>query len=89
MAAAFMLAYLLTAGLILLWGGRVPGAAWLALHLVLLGTVTNAIMVWSDQFAAALLHARPSGETAVLVRLVALNLAVVAVLAGSTSPGRR
>ena len=82
MAAAFMLAYLLAAGLVLLSGGRVPGAGWLALHLVLLGAVTNAIMVWSDQFAAALPHARPSGETAAVGRLVALNLAVVAVLAG-------
>jgi nitrite reductase (NO-forming) len=77
-----MLAYLLAAGLSLLGGGRVGGGAWLALHLVLLGTVTNAIIVWSDQFAAALLHARPSGETAALARLVGLNLAVVAVLAG-------
>jgi len=82
MAAAFMLAYLLAAGLVLLWGGGVPGGAWLALHLVLLGTVTNAIVAWGDQFAAALLHARPSGETAAVARLVALNLAVAAVLAG-------
>lgn len=77
-----MLAYLLAPGLTLFAGDCVLGASWLALHLVLLGTVTNASMVWSDQFAAALLQARPSGEPAAVAHLVALNLAVVAVLAG-------
>ena len=43
-------------------GGRGPGGAgrrrgWLALHLVLLGAATNAIVVWSEHFAAALLDA--------------------------------
>ena len=49
-------------------GGRGPGGAgrrrgWLALHLVLLGAATNAIVVWSEHFAAARCgrHRSPSG----------------------------
>jgi hypothetical protein len=52
--AAFVLAYLLAGGLTT--AGRVAGAGWLALHLVLPGAVTNAIVVWSEHFAAALLR---------------------------------
>ena len=32
--------------------------AWLTIHLLLLGAVTNAIVTWSDHFASALLWAR-------------------------------
>jgi nitrite reductase (NO-forming) len=60
--AAFVLAYLLAGGLTMAGSGRVAGAGWLALHLVLLGAVTNAIVVWSEHFAAALLHTRPVGD---------------------------
>jgi nitrite reductase (NO-forming) len=49
---------------------------------VLLGAATNAIVVWSDQFAAALLHAGPAGERAAMVRALALNLGILGVLGG-------
>jgi len=78
---AFVLAYLLAGG-VTMAGGRVAGAGWLALHLVLLGAVTNAIVVWSEHFAAALLRTPASSERAALARVLALNLAVLAVLAG-------
>ncbi len=81
-AAAVVLAYLVAGGVTLLSGGRVAGGGWLALHLLLLGAVSNAIVVWSEHFAAALLHTRPVGERAALARLAALNLGVLAVLAG-------
>jgi nitrite reductase (NO-forming) len=81
-AAAVTLAYLLAAGATLLAGRRVPDGGWLTLHLVLLGAVTNAIVVWSEHFSAALLHARPVGDGVALVRLGALNLGVLAVLTG-------
>lgn len=84
-----MLAYLLAGGLTMVGGGRVGGAGWLALHLVLLGAVTNAIVVWSEHFAAALLRTPVSSERAALARVLALNLAVVAVLVGVHSGGRR
>jgi nitrite reductase (NO-forming) len=80
--AGVVVAYLAAGGLVLALRGRVAGAGWLALHLVMLGAVTNAIVVWSEHFAAALLHTRPLGARAATARLVALNLGVLAVLAG-------
>jgi nitrite reductase (NO-forming) len=49
---------------------------------VLLGAATNAIVVWSEHFAAALLRSAPVGERAATVRVLALNLGVLAVLVG-------
>ncbi|MBX6357621.1 MAG: hypothetical protein IRZ05_17435 [Micromonosporaceae bacterium] len=65
-----------------------PQSRWLLIHLLLLGAVTNAIVVWSAHFAAAILRspapAKRGGEAA---RLVLLNLGIVAVLAaGSAGP---
>jgi nitrite reductase (NO-forming) len=80
--AAFVLAYLFAGGVTMAGSARVAGAGWLALHLVLLGAVTNAIVVWSEQFAAALLRTPASSERAALARVLALNLAVLAVLVG-------
>lgn len=77
-----MVAWLLSAGGTLLAGRRVAGGGWLALHLVLLGAVTNAIVQWSEHFAASLLHAPASPDRVVWARVGLLNLAVVAVLAG-------
>jgi nitrite reductase (NO-forming) len=57
LVTAFVLAYLAAGGVTLLLGRRVAGGGWLALHLVLLGAATNAIVVWSEHFAAALLRA--------------------------------
>lgn len=59
-AAGVVLAYMAAGGITLLRGERVSGAGWLALHLLLLGAATNAIVVWSEHFAAALaVSARP------------------------------
>jgi hypothetical protein len=55
LVAGFVLAYLAAGGVVLALGERVVGGGWLALHLVLLGAATNAIVVWSEHFAAALL----------------------------------
>jgi nitrite reductase (NO-forming) len=80
--AGVVLAYLLAGGVTVALGGRIAGGGWLALHLVLLGGASNAIIVWSEHFAAALLHARPSSDRVALARLLAFNLAVLSVLAG-------
>jgi nitrite reductase (NO-forming) len=80
--AGFVLAYLAAGGVVLALGGRVAGGGWLALHLVLLGAATNAIVVWSEYFAAALLRAPPVSERVALARALALNVGVVAVLGG-------
>jgi len=82
LVAGFVLAYLAAGGVTLALGDRVALGDWLALHLVLLGATTNAIVVWSEHFAAALLRTAPVGERAATVRALALNLGIVAVLAG-------
>ena len=64
LVAAFVLAYLAAGGVTLALGQRVAGGGWLALHLVLLGAATNAIVVWSEYFAAALLRTPPVSERA-------------------------
>jgi nitrite reductase (NO-forming) len=80
--AGFVLAYLAAGGVTLALGDRVAGGGWLALHLVLLGAATNAIVVWSEHFTAALLHAAPAGEPVAAARTLVLNLGVLAVLGG-------
>jgi nitrite reductase (NO-forming) len=85
LVAGVVLAYLAAGGVVLALGERVANGGWLALHLVLLGAVSNAIVVWSEYFAAALLHTAPAGERAALARTVALNAGIVAVLVGVPS----
>ena len=82
LVAGFVLAYLAAGGVTLALGERVAGGGWLALHLVLLGAATNAIVVWSEHFAAALLRTPPASERAATARALALNLGIVAVLGG-------
>ncbi|MFF0736334.1 multicopper oxidase domain-containing protein [Streptomyces chartreusis] len=59
-----------------------PVARWLAVHMFLLGAVTTAILIWSEHFAVALLHARIPDERRSTVRLGAANLAVAGLLIG-------
>jgi nitrite reductase (NO-forming) len=82
LVAGVVLGYLAAGAATLALGDRVAGGTWLALHLVLLGAVTNAIVVWSEHFAAALLRVAAAGERAATVRVLALNLGVLAVLGG-------
>jgi nitrite reductase (NO-forming) len=80
--AGFVLAYLAAGGVTLLLGDRVTLGGWLTLHLVLLGAATNAIVVWSEHFTAALLRVPAVGERAATARALALNLGILAVLGG-------
>jgi nitrite reductase (NO-forming) len=82
LVGGLVLAYLAAGGVTLALGERVAGGGWLALHLVLLGAATNAIVVWSDHFAAALLRTAPISERLATARALALNLGIVAVLGG-------
>jgi nitrite reductase (NO-forming) len=82
LVTGLVLGYLAAAGVTLVLGDRVAGGTWLALHLVLLGAATNAIVVWSEHFAAALLRVPRAGERAATARTLALNLGVLAVLGG-------
>ncbi|WP_029135362.1 multicopper oxidase domain-containing protein [Nakamurella lactea] len=60
---------------------------WLMIHLLLLGAVSHAILVWSTYFADALLHT-PTTEVGLRNqnrRLLLLNLGVIVVIAGVLS----
>ncbi|WP_225320847.1 multicopper oxidase domain-containing protein [Streptomyces luteolifulvus] len=59
-----------------------PVVRWLAIHLFLLGAATTAIVVWSEHFAVAMLHARLPDRRWSNARLAGVNLGVVGVLTG-------
>lgn len=54
--------------------------AWLTVHLLLLGAVTNAIVTWSDHFVSALLWARSQNRTRQMVVISLLNIGIIGVL---------
>lgn len=82
LAAGAVAGYLIAAGGSLAAYAVLPMPRWLALHLLLLGAVTNAIAVWSEHFTVALLHAPEPGVRGFVLRLVGLNVGVLAVLTG-------
>jgi nitrite reductase (NO-forming) len=59
-----------------------PVARWLAVHLFLLGAATTALVVWSEHFAVAMLHARAPDRRWSTVRLAGVNVSVAGVLLG-------
>ena len=65
----------------------IPAPRWLMIHLLLLGAVTHAILVWSRHFADALLHTAPrAGDRREQTwRLAMLNGGVTVVVAGVLS----
>ncbi|HLV59111.1 MAG TPA: hypothetical protein VKY81_09630 [Natronosporangium sp.] len=86
--AALPLAYLAGLVVVAIAHPFLPSWRWLAIHLLLLGAVTNAIMVWSAHFTVAVLRSpAPATRRGEAVRLVVLNAGVVAVLAGGTAGG--
>lgn len=62
----------------------IPAPRWLMIHLLLLGAVTHAILVWSKHFADALLHTAPDprARTVQSRRLLLLNGGVAMVVVG-------
>ncbi|HEX3004874.1 MAG TPA: multicopper oxidase domain-containing protein, partial [Angustibacter sp.] len=81
-ANAVVLLYVVAACVAVVVHAALPMPRWLAVHLLLLGGATNAIVTWTEHFAVALLRARPASRRLSAARLVALNVAVVAVLCG-------
>jgi nitrite reductase (NO-forming) len=59
-----------------------PMPRWLAVHLLLLGAATNAIVTWTEHFAVALLRSPAPPRAVSAARLVGLNVSVVGVLVG-------
>lgn len=63
-----------------------PEWRWLAIHLLLLGAATNAILIWGAHFTAAILRVpAPPHRRAEALRLVLLNTGIVLVLTGGQS----
>lgn len=61
----------------------VPESRWLLVHLLLLGAVSNAVVIWSGHFAASVLRLPESDRGApAALRLAGLNAGAVAVIAG-------
>jgi nitrite reductase (NO-forming) len=81
-AALIPLAYLAALAVVALVHPWVPAWRWLGIHLLLLGAVTNAILVWSAHFTGAILRLpAPAHRRADVAQLTAHNAGVIAVLA--------
>ncbi len=76
--------WLVATGMVALVHPFVPAPRWLMIHLLLLGAVSHAILVWSRHFADALLHTppRPGDRRVQSSRLLLLNGGVVLVVGG-------
>ncbi|WP_273651678.1 multicopper oxidase domain-containing protein [Cellulomonas fimi] len=82
-ANALVGAWLVTAVVATLVHRNVPAAPWLMVHLLLLGAVSTAILVWSQHFADTLLRRpAPGGRRGHTARLAAHTLGAVLVVAG-------
>lgn len=84
-ANAVVVGYLALTVVAVLAHDALPVPRWLAVHLLMLGAVTNAIVTWSEHFSVALLRAPTPSRRRSAVRLVALNASVLGVLAGVTT----
>jgi nitrite reductase (NO-forming) len=73
---------LAVAALALHGSAALPMPRWLAVHLLLLGAVTNAIVTWTEHFAVALLRATAPSRRVAAARLAVLNVTIVGVLVG-------
>ncbi len=63
----------------------VPAPRWLMIHLLMLGAVSHAILVWSRYFTDALLHSANADRRGQNRRLLLLNGGVILVVAGVPS----
>ena len=82
-AGAVVMAWLVAAVSVSLVGLFQPVPHWLLVHLLLLGAVSNAILVWSTHFASALLRLPDEhGRRGEVIRLGLFNTGALTVLAG-------
>jgi nitrite reductase (NO-forming) len=84
-ANAVVVAYLAVTAVAAIVHATGHASLWLVVHLFLLGTVTNAIVIWTPHFTATLLQAPASAPHTASRRLVALNLGILGVLVGVTT----
>lgn len=75
--------WLVAASVIVIAHRFVPNGNWLMVHLLLLGAVSTAILIWSQHFADTLLRrAAPGGRVFHGIRLLGHTLGVSVVVAG-------
>ncbi|MDO5729243.1 MAG: multicopper oxidase domain-containing protein [Actinomycetaceae bacterium] len=74
-----VLAYLLLDALIIVSHHFLPDARWLMVHTFTLGAITNALFVWTEHFATAILRFRPDPNRRGQIGLLALLNAGIAV----------
>ena len=72
--------WLLALVVVVLFHRNIPVSGWLMVHLLLLGAVTNSILVWSWHFAQALLRGPNPGNWGMAARLIGLNVSVALVV---------
>ncbi|CAM5792393.1 multicopper oxidase domain-containing protein [Cellulomonas persica] len=86
-ANGLVLAWLVAAALLTVAHRWVPAAQWLMVHLLLLGAVTTAILLWSQHFADTLLRTPvPGGRRGLTARLAAHTVGALLVVAGLALP---
>ena len=59
-----------------------PDLDWVSLHAAALGVATNAVVVWSEYFAAALMRSSDNGRARQITVLAALNLGILVLIGG-------
>ncbi|WP_022900377.1 multicopper oxidase domain-containing protein [Humibacter albus] len=74
-------AWIIAAGIALICSALVGAPVWLAVHLMLLGGATSAILVWSQHFADTILR-KAGSRTPIAVRFAVHTLGAVLVLVG-------
>lgn len=79
-----MLGWIVATILVVLNHRFLPAATWLMVHCTVLGIVSNAIVVWSNHFADAVLRSRDRGHRREVVQLALLNTALVLLVVGVT-----
>ncbi|WP_343318641.1 multicopper oxidase domain-containing protein [Arthrobacter sp. TMP15] len=72
--------WLLALVVVVLFHRNIAVSGWLMVHLLLLGAITNSILVWSWHFAQALLRGPNPGNRGMAARLIGLNVAVALVV---------
>lgn len=86
---AVVVAWLLALVVVALVHPFVPAARWLLVHLLVLGAVSNAILIWSWHFAAALLRLpTESLRRGQALRLVLFNAGALGVVGGTVTSAR-
>ncbi|WP_420175228.1 multicopper oxidase domain-containing protein [Luteococcus sp. OSA5] len=81
-AALPMVAWMVATILVVTLHRFIPRATWLMVHLVTLGVVSNAIVVWSNHFSDAVLRSARTDHRREGLQLVLLNVGLVLLCAG-------